>query len=240
MAGPSLRRVDGGDFSEAPDWFKRFLDTVNPFFNDTTSALAGGLDRSNFRRQLETFRIDTQATLSSTFSDGKIRIKNKLGVPPREVRVGQIYPVGFAGLDDQWHAPTLLNSWVNWGATASLAGYMKDAMGFVHLRGSVKTGAVPSIIFTLPTGYRPSKDETQITISNDLLGRCDIVASTGAVTASIGNTAWYQLDGITFKADDSTSSASVMWELQNSGLINITWINGLAPSKSYDVTLVIE
>ena len=54
-----------------------------------------------------------------------------------------------------WIAPTLTNSWVNLGSPWALAGYLKDPMGFVHLRGEVNGGVNGSIIFTLPTGYRP-------------------------------------------------------------------------------------
>lgn len=57
---------------------------------------------------------------------------------------------------DVWQVPTLLNSWVNYGNPFSPAGYFKDSLGMVHVRGMVKNGAAGSTIFTLPVGYRPS------------------------------------------------------------------------------------
>ncbi|MEC0180220.1 hypothetical protein P4H61_01735 [Paenibacillus peoriae] len=53
-----------------------------------------------------------------------------------------------------WLAPTLLNGWVDGdGAT----GFYKDSYGIVRIRGSVKNGVTSpgTVIFRLPTGYRP-------------------------------------------------------------------------------------
>lgn len=53
-------------------------------------------------------------------------------------------------------APTLLNSWVNFGGGTHGAGYYKDPNGRVWLRGFVKDGSVDLAIFNLPAGYRPT------------------------------------------------------------------------------------
>jgi hypothetical protein len=102
---------------------------------------------------------------------------------------------------EAWIAPTLLNSWVNYdgGSTYNIAGYMKDSLGFVHLRGMVKSGTDESIIFTLPAGYRPEYRELRVIISADLVGRCDITTA-GSVDLSISTNTWVSLDGIIFKA----------------------------------------
>lgn len=57
-----------------------------------------------------------------------------------------------------WIAPTLLNGWVNFGGQYATAGYMKDSMGFVHLKGMIKSGTIAqgTTIFSLPAGYRPA------------------------------------------------------------------------------------
>jgi hypothetical protein len=55
-----------------------------------------------------------------------------------------------------WLAPTLINSWAATGAPDVVPGYMKDSLGFVHLRGSITGGVNGTVAFTLPTGYRPS------------------------------------------------------------------------------------
>ena len=107
--------------------------------------------------------------------------------------------LGFGRLQ-KWQAPTLLNSWVNYGSTQNAAGYFLDNGGIVHLRGLVKNGsAIPTTIFTLPTRFLPEKQEIFVVNSYDSFGRCN-VNSDGTVVAQIGNTAWFCLDGITFRS----------------------------------------
>ena len=103
-------------------------------------------------------------------------------------------------VQENWTAPALLNGWVNINpAVRNPAGYFRDKNGIVHLRGAVKSGAVPSIIFTLPVGYRPAYREIQPVISANILGQC-IINANGDVTAQTGNSASFYLDGITFRA----------------------------------------
>lgn len=54
-----------------------------------------------------------------------------------------------------WTAPTLLNSWANAGGGGATAGYIKDVLGFVHLRGRISGGANSTVAFALPAGFRP-------------------------------------------------------------------------------------
>lgn len=91
------------------------------------------------------------------------------------------------------------NSWVNYGGTNQTAGYVKDAFGFVHLKGVVKNGSsIPTIIFTLPAGYRPTAAETFTTHSHGF-GACTVTAD-GEVVAAVGSVADFWLSGITFYA----------------------------------------
>lgn len=96
-------------------------------------------------------------------------------------------------------APTLLNSWVNFGAGFNPAGYYKDPFGIVHLRGLVSTGVVGSNIFVLPAGYRPTNVETFVSNSNNAFGRIDVQAS-GNVILQVGSNVFASLDGMTFRA----------------------------------------
>jgi len=100
---------------------------------------------------------------------------------------------------EEWFAPTLLNSWINYGGDFEVAGYMKDNHGFVHLKGVVKSGTIDKAIFTLPDGYRPYKQEIFHIISNDALGRVDIKAD-GNVYVEVGNNTYVSLSGIIFRA----------------------------------------
>lgn len=96
-------------------------------------------------------------------------------------------------------APTLVNSWVNYGGTAAPAGYWKDAFGVVHLRGCVKDGTADTTVFTLPVGYRPAVDHKGATTENNTARALAITASGVVSSISAGNTELW-LEGITFKA----------------------------------------
>lgn len=107
----------------------------------------------------------------------------------------------------QWITPTLLNSWVNYGAGYDPAGYLKDPLGFVHLRGQIKSGTVNSTVFVLPVGYRPSGQNQFANVDNGGGGTYGTVAAVyvdGAGTVSIfGSQAptFATLSGITFLAE---------------------------------------
>lgn len=54
-----------------------------------------------------------------------------------------------------WKYPTLLNGWVNYGGAYTVARYCKRG-GVVYVQGLVKDGTANSVVFNLPTDYRPS------------------------------------------------------------------------------------
>jgi len=105
------------------------------------------------------------------------------------------------GLPDveAWTAPSFANSWVDFGGGYESAGYCLDLMGFVHLRGLVKTGTVGATVFTLPAGYRPEGRAVFAVASNGAFGQCDVTAA-GAVIAVSGSNVSFSLDGIVFRA----------------------------------------
>lgn len=99
-----------------------------------------------------------------------------------------------------WTAPTLLNSWVNFGSGGNSVGYWKDPSGIVHLRGLVKSGtpSSTSVIFVLPADHRPAGDNHHFAVaSNAAFGFCR-VDTDGDVIAFSGSGTWFSLDGITF------------------------------------------
>lgn len=93
-------------------------------------------------------------------------------------------------------APTLLNSWVNYGSGYEAAGYWKDPMGYVNLRGLVRSGV--GDLFVLPVGYRPTSALIFATVANDAFGRITI-NSAGQVQFSVGSNAFVSLSGIRFR-----------------------------------------
>ena len=108
---------------------------------------------------------------------------------------------GTSFLEQQaWQTPTFQNAWVNYGGVYNPAGYFKDSLGIVHLRGLVKTGTIATAVFTLPAGYRPAYRQLMVSISNGAIARLD-VDTTGSVIAQTGSNVWFSLDGATFRAE---------------------------------------
>jgi len=94
--------------------------------------------------------------------------------------------------------------WENYDAsTYQVVGFMKDSMGFVHLRGLAKStdAARGTTIFTLPSGYRPTLTSGFGQRANQTVMGSIYVTAAGAVTIATGETAlngFIWLDGIIF------------------------------------------
>lgn len=109
----------------------------------------------------------------------------------------------FQGSTEGWVEPGLWGSWVPYGAGYPTAGYRKDANGYVHLRGLIKNGVVPSTAFQLPVGFRPASSipTTHIPIvMNSAFGYIGILAD-GQVEIRTGSNVWADLSGVTFFAE---------------------------------------
>jgi phage minor structural protein len=95
--------------------------------------------------------------------------------------------------------PTLQNGWGFYGAPYDGARYRKDINGFIHLSGLVKSGTVGAYtpIFTLPTGYRPSKRMMFPVITSSGVGRLDIDPD-GTVCLASGGNGFVSFNGVNF------------------------------------------
>lgn len=101
--------------------------------------------------------------------------------------------------DGGYVAPTLLNGWKEWGDGYNPAGYMLDGLGFVHLRGLIKSGAMQQAAFALPPSASPANSEFIATVSAFAFGSV-VIRPDGSVIPWDGVNTWLSLDGITFKA----------------------------------------
>lgn len=99
-------------------------------------------------------------------------------------------------------APTLLNSWANYGSGLEPAGYFKDYSGRVWLSGVIKDGTTTSAtaLFTLPSGYRPVSQRVFAVDNNGALGEIQILTN-GNVSIYLGGNTYLSLDGISFRTD---------------------------------------
>lgn len=99
-----------------------------------------------------------------------------------------------------WIAPTLLNGWTNFGSGYETAGYYKDALGFIRLKGLIKGGTMGTAAFVLPSGYRPSYRKMFPVLTSGGIGRVDIDTAGNVLIMNYGTAAngYVSLDGIVF------------------------------------------
>ena len=101
---------------------------------------------------------------------------------------------------------TFENSWANQGGGVTPAGFFKDKMGTVHLRGLIDTGSTGTTCFTLPIGYRPDYDWIQVCVNNNGgpgpggAAVYTTVNTDGAVVPSFSAGTNMRLDGVSFRA----------------------------------------
>lgn len=95
--------------------------------------------------------------------------------------------------------PAFTNSWTNYGSGWAPASFWRDPLGFVHLRGLVKSGTVGNAAFTLPPGFRPKESESFVVMSNGAVGRVDVLTDGTVTPASPSSNTWVSLSGIHFR-----------------------------------------
>jgi hypothetical protein len=116
------------------------------------------------------------------------------------------YPNPTLAPPEAWHEigtagePAFQNSWTNESPTSEVTtAFYKDPFGIVHLKGLV-TGGANGTIFTLPVGYRPSKNLISLMWRASGTGEV-IIYSLGDVYIATGTGAG-DLDSITFRVNE--------------------------------------
>jgi len=102
-----------------------------------------------------------------------------------------------------WIAPTFLNSWVNVGGGYYTAGYYKDSIGIVHLRGLIKGGTTTAgtDLLQLPVGYRPAKHMFFPAVSNYAYCAIQVLATGIVELGTVASATWIDLSSISFRAE---------------------------------------
>lgn len=100
-----------------------------------------------------------------------------------------------------WVSMTLQSGWSDYDSNHSPATYMKDSLGFVHLRGLIKNGTVGSIITNMPVGYRSTKHMHWGSMSAGSFAVLRLDINGNLTSSNYSSTSYLTLDGITYKAD---------------------------------------
>jgi hypothetical protein len=97
--------------------------------------------------------------------------------------------------------PGFQNGWVDYGGTWTPTRYRKVGV-FTTIQGLVKNGAVPSTIFTLPSGYRPGISLILANKDSEVgTAYCELrIQSDGQVYANVGSNGYFSV-AATFMAD---------------------------------------
>lgn len=98
-----------------------------------------------------------------------------------------------------WVSPTLNSPWTNYSGGWQAARYTRDAMGTVFIEGLVNGAPSPSVIFTLPAGFRPAAGLIFSTVANNGFARIDVAAN-GDVSWNTGGTSAFISINCNFKA----------------------------------------
>lgn len=95
----------------------------------------------------------------------------------------------------EWITPALLNGWVAFDASR-IPMYRIDEFSNLQIKGMAKSGTINANIFTLPTGYIPSRTINIAGSSNNLFGNFQVQNPTGNVLYTTGNNTWVSLEAI--------------------------------------------
>lgn len=87
---------------------------------------------------------------------------------------------------EAWITPTMLNGWVNSGSPNATLQYMKDTLGFVHIKGAIRNGTGGTVM-VLPVGYRPSENRRYMGVVNDNEWVFVEVTTVGALYVNLTN-----------------------------------------------------
>lgn len=188
VVGATVNPVIVNPFIIAPAGFN----AVKFFSSGSGITATGGIYRSNVHAFGGVSDI-ANATFINTINDGGGALRDfnatvsNVVIADNETTIQQ----------PAWSNATYQNSWVDFSASYHSVGYYKDSHGVVHLRGVAKNGTNGTAIFTLPSGYRPSKGMIFPAASNSAFGYVDI--STGGAVVATGSNIWFSLNGISFK-----------------------------------------
>lgn len=102
---------------------------------------------------------------------------------------------------EAWNAATLKNSWTVFSARTPA--YVKDLLGWVHMRGQVTGGITEKTVTELPAGYRPGFTQVfPMSAVGTLATGAWVVEASGVVLPSFAAGANFDLSTIVFFAEN--------------------------------------
>jgi hypothetical protein len=110
-------------------------------------------------RQRPDWRTGPEVTRSGKIVDAEILGDTQITTAGDVTISGDVTLTGTTVITEEgWTAPSLQNSWVDYGSGYQGTRYRKDSNGTRHIEGMIKSGTTTAgtLIFTLPAGWRPA------------------------------------------------------------------------------------
>lgn len=103
---------------------------------------------------------------------------------------------------ESWKPLELLNDWAHYGTQFAEPSYYKDALGRVHLRGTIGggTNAYYTPLARLPEGYRPQAYEYFAVATSEGAGTVYVIGDGRVIIHRPEGATWFSLSGISFRA----------------------------------------
>jgi hypothetical protein len=174
------------------------MNITNPIVNEVN----GNLDAYNIKDAAMTeSKIATDAVVTTKIKDLNVTLQ-KLEQTVQD-KLGYL-----TAPDATWHEVGTMgeiafqNNWANYApASFDTCAYRKDALGYVHIKGFVKSGTIGDVpVFTLPVGYRPMLGSFLGIVTNGAWGQL-IISPDGKVKALSGSNVWFSFGYPIFKAE---------------------------------------
>jgi hypothetical protein len=189
-SGYDIESIEPGDTCK----FTGFNDITSQTFTDNMRILS--VDYTPDSVKLEIEKLDPSIARENWENKRKIAEQESIGrASTYDTNTDGWHEVGTTG------EPAFENSWVNYGSPNVTAAFMKDSMGFVHLKGLIKSGTLDAGAFTLPVGYRPSASVHFPTVSFSAFGRVTVSAIGEVVIDTPSNNTWVSISCINFRAE---------------------------------------
>mgnify|MGYP001812225096 CR=1 FL=1 len=153
------------------------------FGSNTGTGLAGA-----YLGAVNTSSGDATTTIQAFSTSGTAKVVFDLD----GTEVMTVTPAGVSVDEESWSAPSMSNSWVDYGSGFQTARYRKEHNGVVRIEGLIKSGTAGTV-FTLPTGYRPASAMMFSARGNTGMHRLN-VASTGVVSFTTYDTNYMTLN----------------------------------------------
>lgn len=156
----SSTNITGNNFGRSTD---TVINTSNILGSIITANNITSVDEGGSQPWLSVASNVTNSYLGgNNFADLYGSIQNRLGFASLTPSVtGSSFGGDFIGYQSGtkvigWLDVVFQNSWTNVGLGTQSVQYFKDLNGIVYIKGECVGGASGSIVFTLPTGYRPN------------------------------------------------------------------------------------